>query len=87
MKDEVAMMVLAEASGVCLNDELYQAYAKAISALDKRIPKKPIKCNPLNDDDEMLDENEYYKCPLCGFKFRKIYFYCHRCGQALDWED
>ncbi len=58
-----------------------------IEALEKQIPKKPIKCCPLNDQNEMLDENEYYKCPACGLKFRKTYEYCHYCGQRLDWRE
>ncbi len=64
-----------------------EALNMAVDALEKQIPKKPIKCCPLNDQNEMLDENEYYKCPACGLKFRKTYEYCHYCGQRLDWEN
>ncbi len=68
-------------------NELITANGVAIIALEKQIPKKPIKCCPLSDGGEMLDENEHYKCPACRLKFRKTYVFCHYCGQALDWSD
>lgn len=44
----------------------------AIWALEKQIPKKPIK-----DDDNMA-------CPICG-TIVGMSPYCDECGQALDW--
>lgn len=44
----------------------------AIWALEKQIPKKPIK-----DDDNMV-------CPMCG-TIIGMSPYCAKCGQALDW--
>ena len=44
----------------------------AIWALEKQIPKKPIK-----DDDNMA-------CPICGATIG-MNPYCCECGQALDW--
>ena len=53
------------------------------SALEKRIPKKPI------------GRHTSYKCPECdrrvrsgkGSSCRGIDYFCQRCGQALDWGD
>lgn len=44
----------------------------AIWALEKQIPKKPIK-----DDNNMV-------CPMCG-AIIGMSPYCAKCGQALDW--
>lgn len=46
----------------------------AIWALEKQIPKKPIK-----DDDNMA-------CPICG-AIVGMSPYCDECGQALDWSE
>ena len=56
----------------------------AINALEKQIPKKPI-------------EDGYYDepcvCPNCGGNVINQadndyhFFYCHYCGQHLDWSD
>ena len=53
----------------------------AIEALEKQIPKKPIRID---------DWGEYYKCPICdeyavdhlGCKYK----FCRECGQRLDWK-
>lgn len=53
----------------------------AIEALEKQIPKKPIKLD---------DWGEYYKCPICdkyavdnlGCKHK----FCRECGQRIDWK-
>lgn len=45
----------------------------AIWALEKQIPKKPIK-----NEDNMA-------CPMCG-TIIGISPYCCQCGQALDWD-
>ena len=56
-----------------LGDSL-EAIDKAIEALEKQTPKKPIKLN----------------CPNCGFdKIDNswwVFTYCPKCGQRLDWE-
>lgn len=28
-----------------------------------------------------------YKCPQCGNFISRLYDYCYKCGQALDWSD
>lgn len=60
-------------------------------ALEKQIPKKPIRTNyivKVNGIDTLLDENEFTKCPSCTYKDVKVkqgQKHCHICGQALDW--
>lgn len=59
---------------------------KAISALEKQMPKKPI--------EQSTDEKTHYKC-ICGSIQKTVYKggyrmgaerdYCDRCGQRLDW--
>ena len=50
------------------------AFEEAIMALEKQVPKKPIKLT----------------CPTCGFdKIDNswwVFTYCPKCGQLLDWE-
>lgn len=66
----------------------------AISALEKRIPKKPKK-----QPDKYYGLVQYYHCPSCGRYFGQsgvhnvILFnkerYCQGdgCGQAIDWSE
>lgn len=70
-----------------------------ISALEKQIPKKPIKIfYDEQDDDDWYDEKYTYQCPLCkenevGWYSKEIceWIYqtahCERCGQAIDWRN
>lgn len=65
----------------------------ALEALEKQIPKKPIKTNyivKVHGVHTLLDENEFTKCPSCTYKdieVKRGQKYCHICGQALDWSD
>ena len=47
----------------------------AIEALEKQVPKEPIKLN----------------CPHCGFNgidnSWSVFIFCPECGQALDWSE
>ncbi len=54
----------------------------AIYALEKQIPKKPIK-----SDSQEIRYSLTYDCPTCGKKFTGtgIADFCYHCGQALDW--
>lgn len=59
-----------------------EAYAMAIKALEKQIPKKPNK---------NFEKFSGVWCS-CGKYFGKGYFvdkpiYCPNCGQKLDWSD
>lgn len=54
----------------------------AIEALEKQIPKKPIK------SDREIRYCEVWKCPKCGFEWsNRVVDYCYKCGQAIDWRD
>ena len=54
----------------------------AVKALEKQIPKKPIK-----SDRQEIRYTLTYDCPTCGRQFTGTGFadYCYHCGQALDW--
>ena len=67
--------------------ELEFDFDRAINALEKQIPKKPINY-----------DKHYYKCPYCEQDLSvdddSIYIYedtmpnyCTNCGQRLDWSD
>lgn len=55
----------------------------AMTALEKQIPKKPIKAK------EHIRYSMCYICPNCQrtFSGTGIASYCYNCGQALDWSD
>ena len=58
------------------------AFEMAIDALEKHIPKKPIK------SDREIRYCEVWKCPSCGFEWSsRVVGYCYRCGQRLDWQE
>ena len=58
----------------CTSSEFDDAIYTAIEALEKQVPKKPIKLT----------------CPTCGFDRIDnswwVFTYCPKCGQLLDWE-
>ena len=56
----------------------------AIEALEKQIPKKPIK----SENQVVRYVNTYY-CPTCelGITGTNIAKWCYHCGQAIDWSD
>lgn len=61
-------------------EEKCEAYDIAISAIEKQIPKKPIR----NSSGDLA-------C-LCGLIIqmkskRKCLYFCHNCGQAIKWGD
>ena len=60
------------------------AFEIAIKALEKQMPKKPIK-----SDRQEIRYTLTYDCPTCGRQFTGTGFadYCYHCGQALDWSD
>ena len=63
---------------------LMYAYEMAIKALEKQIPKKPIK----SENQVVRYVNTYY-CPTCelGITGTNIAKWCYHCGQAIDWSD
>lgn len=61
-----------------------EAAKMAIQALEKQIPKKPIK----SEKQVIRYVNTYY-CPICklGFTGTGVAKWCYHCGQKLDWSD
>ena len=61
------------------------AFCKAIEALEKQIPKKPI----IREAEDSFGYVKYILCPNC----EKVDFghehpcFCKLCGQAIDWEE
>ena len=73
-----------------------EAYAMAIKALEKQIPKKPNK----TIDSSWGVKKEAHTCPVCDYYLTEVHFiapqkiesnkkitYCETCGQAIDWSD
>ena len=60
-----------------------EALGIAIQALEKQIPKKPVK----SEKQVVRYVNTYY-CPICnlGITGTNIAKWCYHCGQKLDWE-
>lgn len=52
------------------------------NAIEKQIPKKPIK-----DREQNIRYTSAYICPACGggFAGTGVANYCYHCGQTLDW--
>lgn len=75
--EKTALMRYSEIHGKG-GGELAEALRKAISALEKQIPKKPH-----YQYDGQGDQHEC--CPKCGcLGFDS---YCIKCGQKIDWSD
>ena len=78
-------LVLERASGKStLEHSRIEALNKAIEAIEKQIPKKP------------LHMHKNYQCPICkedGWMLwddaipNDMDNYCGKCGQAIDWSD
>lgn len=65
------------------------AYDMGIEALEKQIPKKPIKRNPICYQKTKDGREKYaydFHCALCDTKINKEKHHCP-CGQAIDWSD
>lgn len=62
----------------------YEAITLAIKALEKQIPKKPIK-----SEKQVIRYVNTYCCPICNLKFTGtgIAKWCYHCGQKLDWSE
>lgn len=85
-------MTIDEYLEIALQDEkLKKEYAllQVKEALEKQIPKKPVKKNPICYN-KTKDGKEYYAydyhCPVCDKKLKLQEHHCP-CGQALDWSD
>lgn len=73
-----------EIGGEIHSQVLCDAVNVAIQALEKQIPKRPIK----SKEQRIRYVNTYY-CPTCnlGFTGFNIAKWCYHCGQKLDWSD
>lgn len=74
------------------SEDLIEANGQAILALEKQIPKKPTPHKVEVDKIKIGNANwckgtTVYKCPCCNELISRIYAYCYKCGQALDWSD
>lgn len=72
-----------------VSDEKWKHFDVAVSAIEKQIPKTPIKRNSVCYSKSVEGEEFYaydYHCPLCGVKVNGEKHHCP-CGQALDWND
>lgn len=65
------------------------AFEMAIDALEKHVPKKPIKTKiaTLNKSPEAISWETIHCCPRCESNLAPQYKYCHQCGQEIEWED
>lgn len=59
-----------------------EACRMGMQALEKQIPKQPIKSN------RKIRYCEVFYCPTCNFEISgRIARFCYKCGQALDWSN
>ena len=65
--------------------EYAEAFENAIEALEKQIPKKPVKIGEDYNAERGIWVADY-ECPSCGNPYADDSF-CSCCGQALDWGD
>ena len=65
------------------------AFEMAIDAIEKHIPKKPIKTKiaTLNESPEAISWEAIHCCPRCESNLAPQYKYCPQCGLEIDWED
>ena len=78
------MQIEDENNDCKFTEDDYKANEMAIQALEKQIPKKPIK----SENQVVRYVNTYY-CPICelGITGTNIAKWCYHCGQKLDWSD
>ena len=70
--------------------EMAEFKALAIDAIEKQIPKKPIKWTKiatLNKSPVAISWESTYCCPRCKSNLVSQYKYCPQCGLEIDWED
>lgn len=53
-------------------------------ALEKQIPKKALEIKDRHDFAGKVIFKDGY-CPVCKNEMSSAYFFCNRCGQAIDW--
>lgn len=68
--------------------EHHEAMKVAIEALEKQIPKKPIKQKMKIKD--CIDQIRFFEktvCPSCGKGMHCDWKFCFECGQDIDWSE
>ena len=81
LRNFLGCLVHGRASGkTMLEYKRFEAFRKAIEALDKQILKKPIE--KYTD----YDGTEAGLCPFCNEGVDEEMNFCSYCGQAIDWE-
>ena len=83
LKDYCALM-----NGHTNGSSFFKSIEKAIEALEKEVPKTPIKFQDIPEDGYACYE---YICSACGTEIDELVDYycpnfCPNCGQAIDWE-
>lgn len=73
----------------CFHDDMEMTKI-ALSALEKQVAKKPkahtVDVERLKIDDVIFFKGTtVYRCPNCNDFISRIYDFCYKCGQALDW--
>ena len=90
MNEKEAIIIINRFKGITTapvnTEEVREACALAIAALNKQVPRKP--------EAEGENEQDDYFCPSCNTPLctigDSVYWgmkpkYCDECGQALDW--
>lgn len=88
MKPEEALKELSYDDTAYGGKCTYEVRMKAIKALEKQIPKKPIdKTEPDDTASRAYKNCNIIVCPTCGgrLKLKSKGKYCDKCGQKLDW--
>lgn len=84
------MTASIDTSGAFEKRPIVFAFEKAIEALEKQIPQKPVKL------DTVTESRKNFGCCRCNsfvgsqenrFVFGREKHYCWFCGQAIDWSD
>ena len=65
------------------------AFEMAIDAIEKQVPKKPIKTKiaTLNKSPEAISWESIHCCPRCESNLAPQYKYCPQCGLEIDWSE
>ena len=70
-----------------------QAMQKCKEAIKKQIPQKPTP-HKIDIDGGVKIGNVIwgknttaYRCPCCDELISRVYDYCYKCGQAIDWSE
>ena len=83
MPESEAIKKLQENIDLPFGSNVSKEAAKIAMALEKQIPKKPIK-----SEKQVIRYVNTYCCPICkGLMGTGIVKWCYHCGQKLDWSE